>query len=41
MRFRLAFSLVCYVAVYSCIRSADLQISKSPIKGFILSKREG
>ncbi len=35
------FSLVCYVAVCACIRSADLQSSKSPTKGFIPSKREG
>ncbi len=32
---------MCYVAVCSCIRSADLQSSKSPTKRFILSKREG
>ncbi len=32
---------MCYVAVCACIRSAVLQSSKSPTKGFILSKREG
>ncbi len=35
------FSLVCYVAVCACIRSAESQSSKSPTKGLILSKREG
>ncbi len=38
--FLFSFSLVCYVAVCACIRSAELQSSKSPTKGFILSKRE-
>ncbi len=39
--FLFPFCLVCYVAVCACIRSAELQSSKSPTKGFILSKREG
>ncbi len=39
--FLFSFSLVCYVAVCACIRSAELRSSKSPTKGFILSKREG
>ncbi len=30
-----------YVGVCACIRSAELQSSKSPTKRFILSKREG
>ncbi len=41
MQFLVFLSLVCYVAVCACIRSAELQSSKSPTKGFILSKREG
>ncbi len=38
--FLFSFSLVCYVAVCACIRSAELESSKSPTKVFILSKRE-
>ncbi len=36
-----SFSLVCYVAVCACIIYSELQSSKFPTKGFILSKREG
>ncbi len=36
-----SFSLVCYVDVCACLRSAELQSSKSATIGFILSKREG
>ncbi len=39
--FLFSFSLVCYVAVCAYTRSAELQSSKSPTKGFILSKRQG
>ncbi len=38
--FSFSLSLV-YVAVCECIRSAELQSSKSLTEGFILSKREG
>ncbi len=31
---------MCCVAVCACIRSAELQSSKSPTKGFILSKEK-
>ncbi len=39
MGFLVFLVLVCYVDVCACIRS-ELKSSKSPTKGFILSKRE-
>ncbi len=38
--FYFSFSLVCYIAVCACIRSAELQSSKSPTKGFINLKEK-